>query len=211
MAKSGRNLTVLTHPLATHWLSVLRDRRTRPQAFRAAAERLTEFLFWEASRDLCTLSIPVITPLEKTSGWRVSDKPVVIPVLRAGLSMLSVFTDLLPEADVGYIGLARDETTAVANKYYEKFPPLKGRRVFVLDPMLATGGSAAHALELVLAKQPGPVTFVCVVAAPEGVKRLKKDCPSVGIVTAALDRKLNAKKYILPGLGDFGDRLYGTE
>jgi uracil phosphoribosyltransferase len=135
---------------------------------------------------------------------------VVVPILRAGLGMVQPFTDIFPDVSVGYVGLERDHTTAVARSYYCKLPPLAGRHVFVVDPMLATGGSAAQALTIVKEKGAVNPTLVCIVSSPEGVAEVEKHHPGTVIHTAALDRELNAKKYILPGLGDFGDRLYGT-
>jgi uracil phosphoribosyltransferase len=166
-------------------------------------------LILEATRDLPTRSKTVRTPLESTDGSELLDV-VAVPILRAGLGMLETVTDLFPGVAVGYIGLERDERTLQPTSYYEKLPPLEGRHVLLIDPMLATGGSAVRATMSIKEKQPATVRMVCMVAAPEGVKAMKAAHPDVPIVAAALDRELNGKGYILPGLGDFGDRLYGT-
>lgn len=203
-------LHVLNHPLGDHLLTRLRDETTEPATFRTLAYRVGLLLALEATRDLATEDRVINTPMEKHTG-RVLARPLaVIPILRAGLGMLQPFTDLFPDVSVGYVGLERDHTTAVARSYYQKLPPLKGKRVLIVDPMLATGGSAIHALHTVHAAGATEISLVCIVAAPEGVKAVETAYPNIAIFTAAMDRELNEKKYILPGLGDFGDRLYGT-
>lgn len=203
-------LHVLEHPLGAHALTHLRDRATPPVAFRNFANQIGLLLALQTTRTLPTREHVVETPLERHAG-RVLDKPlVVVPILRAGLSMVQPFTELFPDVSVGYVGLERDHTTAVARSYYQKLPPLEGRRVIVVDPMLATGGSAVQALDLLVQNGATDLSLVVIVAAPEGVKAVEAAHPNVDIFTAALDRELNDKKYILPGLGDFGDRLYGT-
>ncbi len=205
------SVTVVDHPLAEHLLTSLRDRTTPPPVFRTLAKRLALALALEALRDLPTTQVAVETPLERTTG-RVLGDLVAVPILRAGLGMLEAVTELLPEVAVGYIGLERDEASLQPQSYYRKLPPVDGRHVLVLDPMLATGGSGSAACDAVKeAGSPATIRFVCVVAAPEGVGRLQRDHPDVPIFTAALDRGLNEHGYILPGLGDFGDRLFGTE
>ncbi len=204
-------LTVIDHPLADHLLTVLRDRTTPPHHFRAATRELTVILLLEAVRDGPRVPKHVDTPLEPFDGSEMPDDFVAVPVLRAGLGMLDAVAQLLPEVSVGYIGLERNEETLEPASYYEKLPPVAGKRVLLLDPMLATGGSASRALSSIKAKAPAACRLVCVVAAPEGVARLERDHPDVHVFTAALDRALNERGYILPGLGDFGDRLYGTE
>jgi uracil phosphoribosyltransferase len=204
-------LHVLNHPLADHVVTHLRDRTTKPATFRTLAYQLTLLLAVEATRDLETEERDIETPLEKVKGRVLSHEPIVVAaILRAGVVMVQPFLDTFPDVSVGYVGLERDHKTAIARSYYLKVPALAGRRVFVLDPMLATGGSASQALTVL--KQNGAVkpTLVCIVAAPEGVAVIERDHPEVPIYTAALDRQLNDRKYILPGLGDFGDRLYGT-
>jgi uracil phosphoribosyltransferase len=204
-------LTVVDHPLAGHLLTSLRDRTTPPPVFRALTRRLTLSLVLEATRDLPTGPRRVETPLEETEGTRLSMPIVAIPILRAGLGMLEAVTDTFPGVSVGYIGLERDERTLQPTSYYEKLPPLEDGHALLLDPMLATGGSAARACSSILARRPASLRMVCIVAAPEGVKVLEEAHPEVTVFTAALDRELNDRGYILPGLGDFGDRLYGTE
>ena len=188
----------------------LRDVSTEPALFRTFTNHLTLILALEATRDLPTKAVEVETPLEKTQGRILRGPFVVVPILRAGLGMLPSFMDLFPEISVGYIGLARDHTTAVASAYYCKLPDVTDRRTLIVDPMLATGGSACQAIEAVKEAGGADIHLLCVVAAPEGVTEVNQRHPDVSIVTAALDRALNANKYILPGLGDFGDRLYGT-
>jgi uracil phosphoribosyltransferase len=204
-------LTVVDHPLAGHLLATLRDRDTPPAVFRALTRRLTLALILEATRDLATEDRDVATPLETTAGTFLAGDLVAIPILRAGLGMLEAVTDTFPGVSVGYIGLERDERTLQPTSYYEKLPVLEGRDVVLLDPMLATGGSAVRAATSILAAGPASLRMVCIVAAPEGVAAMDRAHPGVSIYTAALDRELNEVGYILPGLGDFGDRLYGTE
>jgi uracil phosphoribosyltransferase len=203
-------LTVLAHPVVEHWMTRLRDRRTEPAQFRIICKRLTWFLVIEATRDLDLISEPIETPLELCQGRALEHEIVVVPILRAGLGMLEAVTDMLPRVAVGYVGLERDHSTAQAHTYYCKLPPVAGRTVLVVDPMLATGGSAERAIEMLGKEGCTDVRLLAMVAAPEGVKRLQQRFATLPIITAALDRQLNARKYILPGLGDFGDRLYGT-
>lgn len=205
------SVTVVDHPLAEHLLVSLRDRTTSPPVFRTLAKRLALALALEAIRDLPTEGITVETPLERTTG-RVLGDLVAVPILRAGLGMLEAVTELFPEVAVGYIGLERDEASLRPQSYYRKLPPVDGRHVMVLDPMLATGGSGSAACTAIKdAGVPATIRFVCVVSAPEGIARLQADHPDIPIFTAAVDRELNDHGYILPGLGDFGDRLFGTE
>ena len=196
-------VTVVEHPLAQHLLTSLRDRDTPPPVFRTLAKRLTLVLVVEAARSLPTEDVSVRTPLEVAPGRRIARDLVAVPILRAGLGMLEAVAELLPEMSVGYVGLERDDATLEPASYYEKLPPLEGR--------LATGGSAARACASISSRNPARILFVCVVAAPEGVARMEREHPDVPIFTAAIDRELNANGYILPGLGDFGDRLFGTE
>jgi uracil phosphoribosyltransferase len=203
-------LHVLRHPLASHLMASLRDQATPPGEFRGLAHRLGLLLAMEATRDLPTQAATVTTPLENTAAQRLAHPLVVVPILRAGLGMVQPFIDLFPDVSVGYVGLERDHATAVAHSYYCKLPPLAGRTVVLVDPMLATGGSAAQALTLLKSHGASALRMVCVVSAPEGVATLHASHPDVPVFTAAHDRGLNERKYILPGLGDFGDRLYGT-
>ena len=204
-------LHIVAHPLLEETLARLRNRTTPCDDFRTLAHRAGLLLAIEATRDLPTVVSSVHSPLEAAAVHRVAARIVAVPVLRAGLGMLGAFLDLVPSAQVGYFGLERDETTAVARCYYEKVPTdLAEAWVFLLDPMLATGGSAVMAVEGLRGMGARRVRLVSIVAAPEGVARLLAAAPDVEIYTAALDRGLDAHKYILPGLGDFGDRLYGT-
>ena len=205
-------LHLLNHPLSAHVVTHLRDRTTKPATFRTLAYQISLLLAIEATQDLATREITVETPLEPHSGRVLAEPVVLAPILRAGISMVRPFTDLLPDVSVGYIGLERDEETAVARSYYCKIPRLGAKRVLILDPMLATGGSAVQAIELVHSRgaQLKDISLVCIVCAPEGVRAVEALDPGIKIYAAALDRELNARKFILPGLGDFGDRLFGT-
>lgn len=203
-------ISLIEHALSRYLLTILRDETTSPAAFRAAAKQITTLLAIEATRDSPTRTVRVRTPLEETEGYELAQGLVVVPVLRAGLGMMTPFLEMFPEVAVGYIGLARNEETAVASAYYKKLPPLNGRRVLLVDPMLATGGSAVQAIDAVLEAGADDVRLVCIVAAPEGVARVNQAHPGIPILAAALDRELDARRYIRPGLGDFGDRLYGT-
>jgi len=205
------DLHVLNHPLASHIMTHLRDKTTKPATFRTLATQLTLLLAVEATRNLETEPKSIETPLEKFSGKILKQDPlVIVPILRAGLSMVQPFVDTFPDVSIGYIGLERDHETAKARSYYCKLPDLNQSPVFAVDPMLATGGSASQALTLLKSKGAKKLIFVCIVAAPEGYAALRKEHPDVPVYAACLDRELNAKSYILPGLGDFGDRLYGT-
>ena len=202
---------VLNHPLAAHIITHLRDKTTKPATFRTLAQHLSLLLAIESTRDIETVEKPIETPLEPVQGRVLAHQPlVVVPILRAGLGMVQSFTDLFPDVSVGYIGIERDHATAKPRSYYCKLPPLAGRHVFVVDPMLATGGSAAMAISVLKQTGATDVRLVCIVSAPEGVAEVERHHPGTTIHTAALDRTLNDRKYILPGLGDFGDRLYGT-
>jgi len=201
----------VNHPVAQEALTVLRDQRTQKEAFRAACDRMGLALFLHACRDLPVKRATVTTPLADCEGTHLTPT-ALIPVLRAGLGMLSAGLTILPDAYVGYLGYERDEETAEARSYYSKLPELKGCRVFLLDPMLATGGTMASCVQEVRAHEPESVVVVSVVSAPEGIERLKAlgDQAPDYVVTGAVDSHLNEKKYIVPGLGDMGDRLYGT-
>jgi uracil phosphoribosyltransferase len=179
--------------------------------FRRYARLLTQMLCFEATRDLAVGEVQIRTPLEETAAQELADSVVLVPVLRSGLAMLETVGTFFPEARVGFIGLERDEQTAQARGYYRKLPPgLAGSRVMILEPMLATGGSACATLELVYAAGATDVRLISVVAAPEGVAELHRRFPQAAIYAAVLDRGLNERKFILPGLGDFGDRYFGT-
>ncbi len=204
-------LHLVTHPLVHDALAQLRDRSTEPDTFRRLATRISVLLAAEALRDVPTTTATVQTPIGPAESRRVAGDVVVVPVLRAGLGMLDAVLELVPSARVGYIGLQRDEETAVASQYYSKLPRgLQNSYVLMIDPMLATGGSASAALELLRHAGASRVRIVCIVAAPEGVAVVEREHPDVSIYTPVVDSHLNAQKYIVPGLGDFGDRLYGT-
>jgi uracil phosphoribosyltransferase len=204
-------LHLVTHPLVHDALVSLRDKRTTPEEFRRAATRISVLLATEALRDVPATDVTVETPLGPAPGRRIGADVVVVPVLRAGLGMLDAVLELVPGARVGHIGLQRDEMTAIASRYYSKLPErLDASFVLIIDPMLATGGSAVAALDLLQRAGARDVRMICIVAAPEGVALVERHHPEVAIYTPVVDRELNAHKYIVPGLGDFGDRLYGT-
>jgi uracil phosphoribosyltransferase len=202
---------LVDHPLAQHTLLQLRSATASPSRFRRLAFRLSWMIGYEATRDLATEPATVEGPLEVASGVRLLRSIVIVPVLRAGLAMIDPILELVPEARVGHIGLQRDERTAVASRYYMKLPPVGPETtVLLVDPMLATGGSALAALDLLHDAGAADVRLVVVVAAPEGLAAVQQAWPAIAIYTAAIDRELDPRKFILPGLGDFGDRLYGT-
>ena len=204
-------VTIVDHPLSQHLIAGLRDVHTAPTFFRYLTKRLTTVLILEATKDLPTQPISVQTPLEDTTGRRLAEPVVAVPILRAGLGMLDAVVDLFPLVRVGYLGLERDEATFEPSEYYAKLPELSDARTFILDPMLATGGSASAAIDSVKKAGAQWIRMVSVVSAPEGLKTLEAAHPDVDIVTASVDRELSDSAYILPGLGDFGDRLFGTE
>ncbi|HEY5907320.1 MAG TPA: uracil phosphoribosyltransferase [Vicinamibacteria bacterium] len=204
-------LKLASHPLVDDAMARLRDKATPCEEFRALARRVSVLLVAEATRDLPTESSFVETPLERAPAQRLTVRVVAVPVLRAGLGMLDAFLELVPSAEVGYFGLERNEQTAIPRRYYEKVPKDLGSALtFLLDPMLATGGSAAMAIEGLRDLGARDVRLLSIVASPEGVALLARQAPDVVVYAAALDRELNDKKYILPGLGDFGDRLFKT-
>ena len=206
---------VVDHPLVAHKLTVLRDEKTESPTFRRLAEELVTLLAYEATREVRTQSVNITTPVSDAVGVKLaSPKPLVVPILRAGLGMLEGMVRLLPTAEVGFLGMIRDEDTLKASTYAERLPDdLSGRQCFVLDPMLATGGTLSAAISFLVERGADHITAICLLAAPEGCERLEKDLAGldipVTVVTAAMDEKLNDKGYIVPGLGDAGDRLYG--
>jgi uracil phosphoribosyltransferase len=204
------SLHIVDHPLANHLLACLRDVGTTPDRFRKYTHALSTILILEATRHIHTSPRTVTTPLEDTNADMIDQGLAVVPILRAGLAMLQPALELFPDVTVGYIGLERDETTAVARKYYCKLPHLKGLYTLCFDPMLATGGSAAIALTLLKEGGADQLAMVSVIASPEGLECLRREHPDVPIIVAGVDRELNDQKYIVPGLGDFGNRLYGT-
>jgi uracil phosphoribosyltransferase len=205
------SVQVVEHPLVHDALQALRDVRTGPDRFRQLATRISVLLAAEALRDLPTRTVSVETPLGPAEGRVLAAEVVVVPVLRAGLGMLDAVLQLLPGARVGHIGLQRDEATAVASQYYSKLPAdLDRAHVLVIDPMLATGGSAVAALDVLKLAGARDIRMICIVSAPEGIALVRQHHPSVPIFTPVVDDRLNDHKFIVPGLGDFGDRLYGT-
>jgi uracil phosphoribosyltransferase len=202
---------VVNHPIAQDALLSLRDRTTHASRFRRLAHRLSLLLTIEATRKLPMVLARVETPLEPAEGEALNEDLVVVPVLRAGLGMVDAVLELFPNARVGHIGLQRDERTAIASQYYAKLPrDLSKSTALIVDPMLATGGSAVAALSVLQQAGARDIRLICIVAAPEGIAAVEAAHPGVHIFTPAIDRELNAQKFILPGLGDFGDRLYGT-
>ena len=206
------NLTVLDHPLIQHKLTLLRDRATSTRDFKQLVNEIAMLMAYEVTKDLPTETLDVETPLERMTGRVVSDKKLtLVPILRAGLGMVDGISQLLPTARVGHIGLYRDEGSLEPVSYYAKLPGDEpDRDFFILDPMLATGGSATAAVTTLKAAGGRRIKMLCLVAAPEGVRRMLDGHPDVPVFTAALDRGLNEQGYILPGLGDAGDRLFGT-
>ena len=204
-------LHIVDHPLVHDALMELRNVATAPPEFRRAANRISVLLAAEALKDVPATQAVVTTPLGPATGKVVTSDVVVVPVLRAGLGMLDAVLELLPAARVGHIGLQRDEATAIASKYYTKLPPdLAQSYVLMIDPMLATGGSAVAAIDLIKGAGARTIRMICIVAAPEGVALVERHHPDVSVYAPVVDRELNAHKFIVPGLGDFGDRLYGT-
>lgn len=202
---------VVDHPLARARLSTMRDARTDSATFRAALRELTLMLIYEATRSAPLAEDRIHTPVSLTTGYRLAAPPVLVPVLRAGLGMAEAALGLVPEAQMGFVGMARDETTHEPVPYMESLPEsLGGRPVFVLDPMLATGGSMVHTVELLARRGADDVTVICALCAPEGVQRLKEAGLRVRMVTASIDERLNESAFIVPGLGDAGDRQFGS-
>jgi uracil phosphoribosyltransferase len=206
---------VADHPLVAHKLTTLRDERTDSPTFRRLADELVTLLAYEATRDVRVETVTVRTPVAEARGTKLaSPKPLVVPILRAGLGMLDGMMRLLPTAEVGFLGMVRNEETLQASTYAERLPEdLSGRQCYVLDPMLATGGTLAAAIRFLVDRGADHVTAVCLLAAPEGCERVEKELAGVdvpvAVVTAGMDERLNEKGYIVPGLGDAGDRLYG--
>ncbi|MBI3081681.1 MAG: uracil phosphoribosyltransferase [Gemmatimonadetes bacterium] len=206
------NLTIIQHPLVRHKITLMRDKRTATRDFKALANEIAMLMAYEATKDLPLEPVEVETPLEKTEGAQVAGKKLaLVPILRAGLGMVDGIMELIPGARVGHIGLYRDHETLEPVHYYFKIPGAEQDRLFfVLDPMLATGGSAVHAVTALKNVGARRIRLLCLVAAPKGVKKMLDAHADVPVYTAALDRQLNANGYILPGLGDAGDRLFGT-
>ena len=203
--------TVLTHPLVRHRVTLMRDVNTKSKQFRELVDEITEFLAIEGLKDLRTVEVPVTTPVAKTTGVKIEDSIVIVPILRAGMGMLGAMLRVLPYAKVGVLGMQRDEATAEAIPYYAKVPQAKGDELaVVIDPMLATGGSACDAFSQLKKLGYRRIVFLSLIAAPEGIAKVEQEHPDVPVFTAAKDERLNSHFYIVPGLGDAGDRIFGT-
>ena len=203
--------TVLTHPLVKHRVTLMRDINTKPKQFRELVNEITEFLAIESLKDLRTIEVPVTTPVAKTTGVKIEDRIVIVPILRAGMGMLDAMLHVLPYAKVGVLGMQRNEETAEPVPYYAKVPPAKGDELaIVIDPMFATGGSAVDAVTQLKKLGYRRIVFLCLVTAPEGAANFEKHHSDVPVYTAAKDERLNSHFYIVPGLGDAGDRIFGT-
>ena len=203
-------LIELNHPLKEHYLTILRDKNTDFDTFRISASKLSYLLAVESTKHLSLKVKEVETPLIKTEGSEIENNSVAISVLRAGLGLVDGVKELIPNVSFGYIGVQRNEETAEPENYYEKLPDLKDKNVFILEPMLATGGSLSFAIETVKKYKPKNIHALTVIAAPEGIDLIKKNHSDVTLITASIDEKLNENWYIVPGLGDMGDRLFGT-
>ena len=206
-----KGVTVITHPLVQHNLTRLRDKRTQPQEFRRLLGEIAALMLYEATRSFAIKKVHVQTPLARTNGFQLEREVVLVPVLRAGLGMLDSILQLIPHAHVGFIGLKREEKTLRAMFYHKSLPKNLGRfETILIDPMLATGGSSVAAIDLLVEQGARNIRMVNLVAAPEGILTVQKKYPRVPIFTAAVDHQLNEKGFIVPGLGDAGDRLFGT-
>lgn len=212
LVNSDPNTFVVDHPFIKDGLAHLRDKQTQLHQFRRHSDQLCRLLFAEAIRGLDFATVTITTPLEKQNqAQKLQDEVIVVPVLRSGLAMLFGAMDLLPKSKIGFAGLERDESTAVAREYYYKLPKIRSNSVVIVtDPMLATGGSLLHLLQKITPQKPKELRVVCVISAPEGIKAIRQSFPAVKIFTAAIDSHLDSRKYIVPGLGDYGDRYFGT-
>jgi len=200
----------VSHPLKDHYLTILRNKNTDFEAFRNYSSKLSYILFLEASKNISLKTIEIDTPLTKTVGYEIENENVAVAVLRAGLGLADGIKELLPNTSFGYIGVQRNEETASPEYYYENLPELKNKNVFILEPMLATGGSLSFAIDKVKEYSPKNIFALTVICAPEGISKLEEKHPDVTLITASIDEKLNENWYIVPGLGDMGDRLFGT-
>ena len=209
----NENVTIFTHPLIQHKLSILRDKNTSSKDFRALVHEIAMLMCYEATRDLPLTEVEIETPICKTTAKKISGKKLaVVPILRAGLGMVDAISEMIPSVRIGHIGLYRDEETLTPVEYYCKLPKdISERDVIVVDPMLATGGSAVDAITQIKTRNPQKIKFMCIIAAPEGLEKLKAAHPDVDIFVGALDDHLNENGYIVPGLGDAGDRIFGTK
>jgi uracil phosphoribosyltransferase len=203
-------ITVVDHPLVAERLTTMRDQTTGSVAFRAAVDGLAGMLIYEATRTLPQRKVRVTTPLAETDGAVIDGIPLLVPILRAGVGMITAALRLMPDAEIGFLGLARDEATFEPKPYLAKLPErVEGRALYVLDPMLATGGSAVHALKVLADRGASSATYVCMLAAPEGIERLRSVDMDIHVVTSSIDERLNEHAFIVPGLGDAGDRQFG--
>jgi uracil phosphoribosyltransferase len=203
-------VTVVDHPIVQARLTVMRDERSTNSEFRAALRELATLLMYEATRDLQRAELPIATPVAPTTGTSIANPPLLVPVLRAGLGMAEAAFNLLPESQMGFVGLARDEETHAPHPYMASLPTsLSGRPVIVLDPMVATGGSLLHCLQLLAQRGADDLTVICALAAPEGLRALESSALPIRLFTASVDERLNDNAYIVPGLGDAGDRQFG--
>lgn len=211
--KKYDNVFVFDHPLIKHKISILRDKNTNMKEFRELVEEITTIMTYESMQDVTLVPVEVETPLEKTTQYRVADDSIaIVPILRAGLGMVNGVHTVFPTAKVGHIGMYRDEDTLVPQEYYCKLPDgIEDKTVFLVDPMLATGGSACDALAALKKRGCKHIKMMSIIAAPEGLEKVAKEYPDVKIYVSTLDRQLNENGYILPGLGDAGDRLFGTK
>ncbi len=200
----------INHPIIQNKLALIRRKETPAKDFRAAVEEISEFLIYEVARDFALREIEIETPITFCRAKILADDFVIIPILRAGLAMVNGALKILPDAAVGHIGLVRDEKTHEPIEYYKKLPNLAGKKILVVDPMLATGGSSAAALQMLKDSGAKDITFICIISAPEGVKLITREHPDITIYTAAIDDHLNENCYIVPGLGDAGDRIFDT-
>jgi len=202
---------LIDHPCVQHKLAIIRDIETGHKRFRELATEITKFLCYEALQNIATQEITVKTPVGEARGKKIATDIVVVPILRAGVGMLDGILELVPTARVGFVGLFRDEATKQPMTYYERFPPqIRGGTCFVIDPMVATGGSTVAALDLLKENGADNIVVICIVTCPEGLAEVNTKHPDVPVYTAAIDERLDARKYIVPGLGDAGDRLFGT-
>jgi uracil phosphoribosyltransferase len=207
-----KNVTIISHPLVEHSMTVVRDKTTPPDEFRRHADIIAKTLILEATKYLESKTVEIETPLKRTSAKKLKSRVVVVPILRAGLSLLPAAQELLPHMAVGFVGLVRDEKTAIADKYYEKLPEIRSDDlILIVDPMLATGGSMDKAVSVVKKAGGENIKSLNLLASPEGIERLHSEHPEVEIITTVIDEGLDDRKYVVPGLGDFGDRYFGTE
>lgn len=205
------NVTVIRHPVIARDLTILRNRKTDTANFRLALGRIATILAYSALKDLPLKEVMIRTPITETTGFEIDAEIVIVPILRAGLSLVDALLEFIPDASVGHLGIYRDETTHEPVEYYSKLPEkIEDAIVLLVDPMLATGGSAEDAIRLLKQKNAGTIRFISLISAPEGVNHIQKIYPDVSIITASLDEKLNNDAYIVPGLGDAGDRYFGT-